>query len=105
MAKYVEFKTLSSELKRQFKRRRYCMAPYHTDTKNGGHFTDGNFKFIIANYDVRFSKVTELSSGDFINDNSSVVGVRAWCRRGDKPLHEPMMTQFNYVTRPQCIAT
>ena len=30
-----------------------------------------------------------------IDNKSSLVQVMAWRRKGDKPLHEPMMTQFN----------
>ena len=31
-----------------------------------------------------------------IDHKSSLVQVMAWRRIGDKPLHEPMMTQFSY---------
>ena len=32
--------------------------------------------------------------GPFDN-KSSLVQIMAWCPKGNKPLHEPMMTQFN----------
>ena len=30
-----------------------------------------------------------------IDNKSSLVQGMAWCRKGAKPLHEPMVTQFN----------
>ena len=60
--------------------------------QNGRHFADDIFKCIFMKYTfwilIRISRT-------FVPDNTSVlVQVMAWRRTGDKPLSEPMLTQF-----------
>ena len=36
---------------------------------------------------------------DAIDNKPALVQVMAWCRKGDNPLHEPMLAQFTDKTR------
>ena len=64
--------------------------------QNGRHFTDDFFKCIFMN--EKFCIFIRISSKLVLNgpiDNKSAFGqVMAWRQTGDKPLPEPMMTQF-----------
>ena len=66
--------------------------------QNGHHFADGIFKCIFIN--ERFCISIQISlkfvPKDLINNNSALVQVMAWHRTGDKPLPEPMVTQFTH---------
>ena len=58
---------------------------------------DDIFKCIFLNENVRISIQISLKfvpKGP-IDNKSALVQVIAWCRTGDKPLPEAMMTQFN----------
>ena len=64
--------------------------------QNGHHSTDNIFKHIFLNGNVRISTEIPLKhvpQGLFIN-KSALVQAMAWWRNGDKPLPEPMLTQF-----------
>ena len=60
--------------------------------KNGRHFVVDIFKRIFLNRNVRVSrKFVPLGP---IDHKSALVQVMARCQTGDKPLPEPMLTQF-----------
>ena len=72
--------------------------------QNEQHFTDDIFKRIFFNENVRISIKISLKfvpKGP-INNIPALVQIMAWRRTGDKPLSEPMMTQFNdaYMRHP-----
>ena len=57
---------------------------------------DDMFKCIFLNENVRISIKISLKfflKGP-IGNKSELVQVMAWCQTGDKPLPEPMLTQF-----------
>ena len=57
---------------------------------------DNIFKCIFLMKNVRISNKISLKfvpKGP-IDNKSALVQVMAWCRTGDKPLPEPMLTQF-----------
>ena len=64
--------------------------------QNGRHFTDDVFKYIFMNKKscifIRIS-LKFVPKGPIAN-TSALVLVMAWRRTGDKPLPEPMLTQF-----------
>ena len=64
--------------------------------QNGRHFTDDTFKRIFVNENVRISIEISLKlvPRGLIDNNSALVQVMAWRRTGDKPLPEPILTQF-----------
>ena len=75
-----------------------CLTCFNSSPpgQNGRHFLDDIFKCIYMN---RKSCILIQISLKFDpngpTDNKSVlVQVMAWCRTGDKPLPEPMLTQF-----------
>ena len=60
-------------------------------------WVDNIFKFNFVNENVSISLKIPLNffpKGP-IDNKWSLVQVMAWCRTGDKPLHEPIMSQFN----------
>ena len=65
--------------------------------QNGRRFADDTFKCIFLNANVRISiKISQrFVPKDPINNNPELAQIMAWRRTGDKPLSEPMMTQFN----------
>ena len=65
--------------------------------KNGRHFTYDIFKCIFLNENVRISIKISLKfvPNGPINNIPALVQIKAWRRTGNKPLSEPMMTQFN----------
>ena len=58
--------------------------------------TDDIFKHIFFNENVRISIQISLKFVRYgpIDNESALVQVVAWRRAGDKPLPEPMLTQF-----------
>ena len=64
--------------------------------QNGRHFPDDIFKRIFLNENVWISiKISlKIVPRGPINNISALVKVMAWCRIGDKPLYEPMLTRF-----------
>ena len=70
---------------------------FHTLTQNGRHFAYDTFKGIFLNENVRISIEISLKfvpTGP-INTIRALVQIMAWRRLGNKPLSEPMLTQFN----------
>ena len=64
--------------------------------QNGRHFADDIFKCISLNEKAWISikiPVKFVPKGP-INNNPALVQIMAWRRPGDKPLSEPMLTQF-----------
>ena len=57
---------------------------------------DDNLKGIFLNENDRISIPISLNflSWSPIDNKPALVQVKAWCRIGDKPLPEPMLTQF-----------
>ena len=76
-----------------------CVIPavgLFSPAQNGRHFADDIFKSIFMN--EKFCIFIGISlkfvpKGPIVN-KSALVQVMAWRRTGDKPLPEPMMTQF-----------
>ena len=64
---------------------------------NRRHFADDIFKCIFENEDEWISPKISLKFVPRvrINNITALVQIMAWRRTGDKPLSEPMMTQFN----------
>ena len=65
--------------------------------QNGCHFTDDIFKCIFINEKFCISiwiLLKSVPSGQ-IDNKSALVQVMAWHRTADKPLPEPILTQFN----------
>ena len=53
------------------------------------------YKFVNKNDLISTKKTLKFVPKGPIHNKSSLVQVMAWRRIGDKPLHEPVMTQFN----------
>ena len=65
--------------------------------QDGRHFPDDIFKCIFLNENVLISIKISLKfvSKGPMNNIPALVQIMAWRRTGDKPLSEPMTTQFN----------
>ena len=65
--------------------------------QNGRHFPDSILKSIFLNENVWISIEISLKVVPkcLINNIPALVQIMAWRRPGDKPLSEPMMTQFH----------
>ena len=65
--------------------------------QNGRHFADDIFKcnFMNENVWIPIKISLKFVPEGPINNISALVQIMAWRRIGDKPLSEPMMTQFN----------
>ena len=65
--------------------------------ENRRHFADDVFKCIFLNENVMILVKISLKfvPKTPINNIPALVQIMAWRRTGDKPLSEPMMTQFN----------
>ena len=65
--------------------------------QNRCHFADDVFKWYFMNENVWIPIKLSLKSVPKgpINNIPALVQIMAWRRTGDKPLSEPMMTQFN----------
>ena len=76
--------------------------------QNGCHFPDDILEWIFLNENVWISIEISLKfvpKGQ-INNIPALVQIMAWCRRGDKPLSEPMMIILMThicVTRPKWV--
>ena len=75
-----------------------CLSTINSSApgQNGHHFADDNFSWIFLNENVRISIKISLKfvpKGP-IDNKSALVQVMAWRRTGDKPLPEPVLTQF-----------
>ena len=75
-----------------------------THWQNGRHFADDTFKHIFLNKNVCISIEISLKfvpKGP-MNNMPALVQIMARRRTGDKPLSEPLMTQFNdaYMRHP-----
>ena len=72
--------------------------------QNGRHLADNIFKCIFFNENVRISIKISLKfvPKDPVDNKFALVEVMAWHRTDDKPLPQPMMTQFNdaYIRCP-----
>ena len=66
--------------------------------QNGWHVADDKFKRIP--HKILYIMIEILV--EFVPECPPLVQVMAWCRAGNKPLPEPMMTHI-YTTRHQCI--
>ena len=64
--------------------------------QNGGHFADDSFKGIFMNEKFFFSIQISLKfvPKSLIDNNAALIRVMVWRRTGDKPLPEPILTQF-----------
>ena len=64
--------------------------------QNGRYFTDDIFKRIFINENIRISIRISLKfvPKGLIDLKAALVQVMAWQRTGNKPLPEPMLTQF-----------
>ena len=64
--------------------------------QTGRHFADNSFKRIFM--DAKFYMLIQISLKSVpkgpIDNKAVLVHVMAWRRTGDKPLSEPMLTQF-----------
>ena len=65
--------------------------------QNGRHFADDTFKPIFLNENIRiWNKISlKFIPKGPINNIPALVQIMPWRRTGDKPLSEPMMTQFS----------
>ena len=65
--------------------------------QNGRHLADDTFKHIFLNENVCISVeiLPKFVPKGPMNNMPAFVQVMAWRRTRDKPLSEPMMTQFN----------
>ena len=67
--------------------------------ENGPYFWENTFKCIPlnANYCI-FAEIShKFPSKGQTNNNSTLVQVMAWCRTGNKPLPEPMLTNISHT--------
>ena len=73
-----------------------CYINSFPPEQNGRHFPDDIFKRIFLNENVRILIQISMKSvpKGLIDNKTASVQVMAWRRRGDKPLPEPMLTQF-----------
>ena len=64
--------------------------------QNGRHFADNIFKYIFVNekYCISIDILLKFVPKGPINNVPALVRILTWCRIGDKPLSEPMLTQF-----------
>ena len=64
--------------------------------QNGRHFADDMFKCIFLNENIWISNKISLKyvPWGLIDSMSALVQIMVWRRPGDKPLSEPMLTQF-----------
>ena len=78
----------------------HCFLCFHLNTspprQNGCYFTADIFKciFMNKNFVFRFKSHWNLFLRAQFNNKSVLLQVMAWCRIGDKPLSQPMITQF-----------
>ena len=70
--------------------------------QNGRHFTDDVFKYIFLNdmFNISIQISLKFVPKGPIDKYSALVQVIAWHGTGDKPLPEPMLTQFTDAYMP-----
>ena len=69
----------------------YCQ--FNSPGQNGRHFAHNIFKYLFMSTLIRIS-LRFVPKGS-IDNKSTLVQVMAWRQRGDKPLPEPVLTQFS----------
>ena len=76
-----------------------CVVNTLRPRQNDRHFADDTFNRIFLNENVRisFQILLKFVPKGPINNIPALVQIMAWRQPGDKPLSEPMMTQFNDV--------
>ena len=64
--------------------------------QNGRHSADNNLNWIFVNekFCISIRILLKFVPEGPIDSKRALVQVMAWCRTGDKPLPEPMLTQF-----------
>ena len=64
--------------------------------QNGCRFPDDRFKWIVmdGNFCTLIRIPLKFVPKGPVDSKSALVHVMAWCRTGDEPLHEPMLTKF-----------
>ena len=64
--------------------------------QNGRHFADDTFNRILMNeiFSISIPNSLKFVPKGPIDNKGALVQVMAWRRTGDKPLPEPMLTQF-----------
>ena len=64
--------------------------------QNDRHFTDDTFRciFLNENFCISIKISLKFVSKSLIDNIPALVHIMAWGRIGDKPLSEPMLTQF-----------
>ena len=83
----------------------FCWASVFTEVinssppgQNGRHFADNILRCIFLNENnIPIGISLKLVPRGPINNKSALIQVMAWRRTGDKPLPEPVMTQFTDV--------
>ena len=75
----------------------YSLINSSLPAQNGYHFADDIFKSIFMNENFGTLILISLKFVPKcpIDNDSALVQVTAWRRAGDKPLPEPMLTQFS----------
>ena len=63
--------------------------------KNGHHFPDDIFKWLFLDeiFWISIEIILRFVPRGPLNNIPTLIYIMAWCRSGDKPLSEPMMTQ------------
>ena len=71
--------------------------------QNGHRFAHDVFICIFVNeiFFILIKISPKFVRKGVIDNNSPLVQIMAWCRIGDKPLSEPMLTQFTDAYVPQ----
>ena len=84
----------------------YSAGPLFTEVinssppgQNGRHFADDILRciFLNENDNIPIGISLKLVPRGPVNNKSALIQVMAWRRTGDKPLPEPVMTQFTDV--------
>ena len=75
------------------------MLQLHLRGHNGRRFADDVFKCIFMNerFRILIQNSLKVVHGAPIDNKAALVQAMAWHRRGDKPLPEPILTQFTDV--------
>ena len=73
-----------------------CLSAASWNRQNGRHFADNIFKYIFLNENIWIPIKISLKfvPKGLINNIPALVQIMAWRRLGDKPLFEPVLTQF-----------
>ena len=79
----------------------YCLTHLPLD-KMAAILADDTFKCILLNEDDKISNRFSLKivPRSPIDNKPALVQVLAWCREGDKPFPEPMLTHFTDANMP-----